>query len=60
MGKADLLSRRAGYDQGAQDNDNVTFIKDEWLVRGVVTTSRSDVAELVKKAQEGLSETTVP
>ncbi|KAL5525062.1 hypothetical protein ACEPAF_8931 [Sanghuangporus sanghuang] len=51
LGKADLLSRRADYDKGERDNENVTFIKKEWLVRGMVQTSREVLVEKVVEAQ---------
>ncbi|KAL5524985.1 hypothetical protein ACEPAF_8854 [Sanghuangporus sanghuang] len=51
LGKADLLSRRADYDKGKRDNENVTFIKKEWLVRGTVQMSREVLVEKVVEAQ---------
>ncbi|KAL5524789.1 hypothetical protein ACEPAF_9935 [Sanghuangporus sanghuang] len=51
LGKADLLSRRADYDKGERDNENVTFIKKEWLVRGMVQISREVLVEKVVEVQ---------
>ena len=51
MGKADLLSRCADYDQGDKDNENVTFIKEEWLARGIIQTSRQNLWPMIQEAQ---------
>ncbi|KAL5512271.1 hypothetical protein ACEPAG_3556 [Sanghuangporus baumii] len=56
LGKADLLSRRADYDKGEHDNENVTFIKNECLVRATVNTSRDSLVETIKKAQEDMDD----
>ncbi|KAL5521844.1 hypothetical protein ACEPAF_1688 [Sanghuangporus sanghuang] len=56
LGKADILSRWADYNKGEQDNEGVTFIRDEWLVRGAVETSRDVLIEKIRKAQMELSE----
>lgn len=60
MQKPDILSRRADYNKGEGDNDGVIFIKEEWLVRGVVQTSRDNLVKLVEEAQEKLTEADVP
>ena len=51
-----MLSRRADYDRGENDNANVVFLKDEWMLRGVVKTSREGLVERVRKAQEELAD----
>ncbi|OCB83965.1 reverse transcriptase-RNase H-integrase [Sanghuangporus baumii] len=51
LGKADLLSHRADYNKGKHDNENVTFIKKEWLVRGMVQMSRDGLIKKVTEAQ---------
>ncbi|KAL5476984.1 hypothetical protein ACEPAI_3170 [Sanghuangporus weigelae] len=56
LGKADLLSCRADYDKGEHDNEGVTFIKEEWLVRGTVETSRDTLVVAIKRAQEEMDE----
>ncbi|KAL5497679.1 hypothetical protein ACEPAH_2610 [Sanghuangporus vaninii] len=56
LGKTDLLSRCADYDKGEHDNENVTFIKNEWLVRATVNTSRDSLVETIKKAQEDMED----
>lgn len=60
LGKADLLSRRADYDKGENDNEDVVFIKEDWLVRGVVETGWDRVEEVVRKAQSEISEGEIP
>ena len=55
MGKADLLSWRADYDRGEHDNEDVIFIKPEWLVRGVVITPKDRIRERVVEAQAGVA-----
>ena len=60
MGKADALSRRADYDHGEGDNENVVFLKQEWLVRGIVQTSRDALLERIKEAQERVEEDVLP
>ncbi|OCB91420.1 hypothetical protein A7U60_g1325 [Sanghuangporus baumii] len=51
LGKADLLLRHADYDKGERDNENVMFIKKEWLVRGTVQTSRDVLIKNIMEAQ---------
>ena len=60
MGKADLLSRRADYDQGNKDNEDITFIKEEWLTRGLVHTSRQDLIPIIQNAQSEMDITGIP
>ncbi|KAL5482963.1 hypothetical protein ACEPAI_9558 [Sanghuangporus weigelae] len=56
LGKADLLSHCTDYDKGEHDNEGVTFIKEEWLVRGTVETSRDTLVVAIKRAQEKMDE----
>lgn len=56
----DLLSRRADYDNGENDNEDVVFIKEDWLVQGVVETGWDRVEEVVRKAQSEISEGEIP
>ncbi|KAL5485545.1 hypothetical protein ACEPAI_8188 [Sanghuangporus weigelae] len=56
LGKADLLSCRTDYDKGEHDNEGITFIKEEWLVRGMVETSRDALIVVIKRAQEEMDE----
>ncbi|KAL5498599.1 hypothetical protein ACEPAH_1953 [Sanghuangporus vaninii] len=60
LGKADLLSRRADYDKGERDNEGITFIKEQWLVRGIVQTTRDTLLEKIKEAQAKEEETERP
>ncbi|KAL5504680.1 hypothetical protein ACEPAH_7343 [Sanghuangporus vaninii] len=60
LGKADLLSRRADYDKGEHDNENVTFIKSDWLVRATIETSRDALMERIREAQKEMSEEDKP
>ena len=48
MGKPDLISRRADFDRGDKDNNDVVFLKEEWLMRGVVVTERDELVTKVK------------
>jgi hypothetical protein len=48
--KVDHLSRRPDYDEGKEDNHNVTILKDELFVRA---TALNTLEELVLVAQEG-------
>ncbi|KAL5498856.1 hypothetical protein ACEPAH_1374 [Sanghuangporus vaninii] len=60
LGKADLLSRRADYDKGEHDNEDVTFIKSDWLVRATIETSRDALMERIREAQKEMSEEDKP
>ncbi|KAL5524986.1 hypothetical protein ACEPAF_8855 [Sanghuangporus sanghuang] len=51
LGKANLLSCQADYDKGKWDNEDVTFVKKEWLVRGTVQTSRDILINKIREAQ---------
>ena len=56
MGKPDLISRRADFDRGDKDNNDVVFLKEEWLMRGVVVTERDELVTKVKEAQKRVKE----
>ncbi|KAL5520967.1 hypothetical protein ACEPAF_2970 [Sanghuangporus sanghuang] len=56
LGKADILLRQADYNKGERDNEDVTFIRDEWLVRGTVETSKDVLIEKIRKAQAKVNE----
>ncbi|KAL5512852.1 hypothetical protein ACEPAH_3250 [Sanghuangporus vaninii] len=60
LGKADLLSRRADYDKGEHDNEDVTFIKSDWLVRAMIETSRDALMERIREAQKEMTEEDEP
>ncbi|OCB91378.1 hypothetical protein A7U60_g1332 [Sanghuangporus baumii] len=51
LGKANLLSHQVDYDKGEHDNEGVTFVKREWLVRGMVQMSRDFLIDKVREAQ---------
>ena len=53
MTRADALSRRDDHDQGEEDNKDVVFIKEEWLIRGLVRTAFEDTLESWKKEHAG-------
>ncbi|KAL5507647.1 hypothetical protein ACEPAH_7103 [Sanghuangporus vaninii] len=60
LGKADLLSRRADYDKGEHNNEDVTFIKSDWLVRATIETSRDALMERIREAQKEMSKEDKP
>ena len=55
MGKADLLLRQADYDQGDKDNEDITFIKEKWLTRGLVHTSQQNLIHIIRNAQSEMN-----
>ena len=55
MTKADTLSRQYDYDNGHSNNYEVQLLKDEWFkARVLVLTSRTEVEDWVRNANEGL------
>ena len=53
--KADTLSRTPQFDKGEHDNEDVTFIKANWL-RGIVYTSNNVILQKILNTQKELQD----
>ena len=55
LAKADALSRTPQFDKGEYDNEDVTFIKANWL-RGIVYTSNNVILQKILNTQKELQD----
>ena len=60
MGKADILSRRADYDRGEEDNKDVVFLKEDWFMRAINLRDLIGLKDQLKEGQWKLTESEVP
>ena len=52
MTKVDLLSRRAGYDEGENDNVDIVILKEDFFVRQVLVDIEDAGEEIKKKIKQ--------
>ena len=60
MGKADILSRRADYDRGEEDNKDVVFLKEDWFMQAINLRDLMGLKDQLKEGQRKLIESDVP
>ena len=60
MGKSDVMLRNPSFDKGDHDNEDITFLKPEWLAQGSIIIGLDTVQETIKGLQAELVKEDLP